>query len=501
MPKASKLAPLLLLTAAALAREASAQQMRLDCIIGKCLRVWSQCVAFRGDGDHANDPSAPVAYRGNATFEMDSDGDFMTRHYDFDSKMTYVAGKTRVTVNLESSRAGSLPAAKYSSVFDEKCGAPSVSGAPYSSEGVALGALRADFQDNADGTAKSSVTIDKLVDYDKAASMRLFDDAGRPLACCDLVPPRPDLPDDWSATIEANINNRGYSISRREHHSARHNAVRIETVRNWDRTVVITHVGNDTKYVIHVNDTFPDGHCVMDSLDGRAKTRIEGSDHHMRSTASMFHWVSSDGGAADEYVPGRHDVRGIDCEKWQRSFSIPASGKAPTNPASASAQPPSSRDPYLLEFYFPFTHWRNDKSDHHRMLKRITLTKNSTDTQKRVYHVYDFVAFTPYLDAVDGAALFDHCRSFPGMDTCGCVPQALACSSGGSGYSAGAVAGAAVGSVLGVLLLAGVGLFACGRLGGGPLSKLHLNPIARGQALFSPFGTARAGTELELNGA
>ena len=32
-----------------------------ECIIGKCLRVWSQCVSFEGDGLYAGEPSAPVA--------------------------------------------------------------------------------------------------------------------------------------------------------------------------------------------------------------------------------------------------------------------------------------------------------------------------------------------------------------------------------------------------------------------------------------------------------
>ena len=39
------------------------------------------------------------------------------------------------------------------------------------------------------------------------------------VACCDLVPPIPDFPTEWSATVEANIVNQGYTYVQKETYS------------------------------------------------------------------------------------------------------------------------------------------------------------------------------------------------------------------------------------------------------------------------------------------
>ncbi len=66
-----------------------------------------------------------------------------------------------------------------------------------------------------------------LVDYDRALSVVLHEGgastgyapaaAGSRAACCDLVPNLPDLPDDWSATIECNFGgDKAYTLVRQE---------------------------------------------------------------------------------------------------------------------------------------------------------------------------------------------------------------------------------------------------------------------------------------------
>ena len=58
-----------------------------------------------------------------------------------------------------------------------------------------------------------------LIDYDSTQSLTLFD-GEREVACCNLVPPFPDFPTEWSATVEANIVNDGYTYVQRELYSA-----------------------------------------------------------------------------------------------------------------------------------------------------------------------------------------------------------------------------------------------------------------------------------------
>jgi len=42
------------------------------------------------------------------------------------------------------------------------------------------------------------------------------------VACCDLIPPFPDFPTEWMATVEANIINQGYTYVQRETYSEAH---------------------------------------------------------------------------------------------------------------------------------------------------------------------------------------------------------------------------------------------------------------------------------------
>ncbi len=58
-----------------------------------------------------------------------------------------------------------------------------------------------------------------LIDYDSTQSLLVFDGENE-VACCDLIPPFPDFPSEWSVTVEANILNDGYTYVQREIYSA-----------------------------------------------------------------------------------------------------------------------------------------------------------------------------------------------------------------------------------------------------------------------------------------
>ena len=88
-----------------------------------------------------------------------------------------------------------------------------------------------------------SATFPFLVDYDAAGSVVLYaDDAGTggedatpsssspavPLACCSLSPPPPDFPEEWSAVIEANVRDKGYTMVVRQLYSASNKKVRLD---------------------------------------------------------------------------------------------------------------------------------------------------------------------------------------------------------------------------------------------------------------------------------
>ena len=89
-----------------------------------------------------------------------------------------------------------------------------------------------------------SATFPFLVDYDAAGSVVLYaDEDGEngdgassstttnsvvPLACCNLIPPPPDFPEEWSAVIEANVRDKGYTMVVRQLYSASQKKVRLD---------------------------------------------------------------------------------------------------------------------------------------------------------------------------------------------------------------------------------------------------------------------------------
>jgi hypothetical protein len=54
------------------------------------------------------------------------------------------------------------------------------------------------------------------------------------VACCDMIPPFPDFPTEWRATVEANIINQGYTYVQRETYSEAHVRL-LATVYRPDR--------------------------------------------------------------------------------------------------------------------------------------------------------------------------------------------------------------------------------------------------------------------------
>ena len=95
--------------------------------------------------------------------------------------------------------------------------------------------------------AAASATQPWLVDYDRALSVILHEGppatgyapgaAGARAACCDLVPLLPDLPPEWSATVEANIGDKAYTMVRQEFYSEVLNMAAIVQHANLGRCV------------------------------------------------------------------------------------------------------------------------------------------------------------------------------------------------------------------------------------------------------------------------
>jgi len=290
-----------------------------------------------------------------------------------------------------------------------------------------------------------NVTREYLADYDRAASVVVHIPGGTRALCCNLAPALPKLPDTWSATIEANINNfdagsnLSYTMLRKEwyRYHAETNSLRIDEHSAYSRQTRLMNTAEERLVTMHRNDTFPDGICRDHPLQSRMSSFLtRGSSHTIKSTAEMF---SFEGDAPDEYhgITASHEyVRGVPCEKWTRNVTM-------------------GTKKYTYEFFFPVSSWMIRRESYHRMLWRVVVKSDNGFRGQPVLHFYDFVDMVPYVEDME---VFNPCnvyntgKPFAGNCTCGRIgsPAPAPASWGGGGGSgeegmkAGEVAGLSI---------------------------------------------------------
>jgi hypothetical protein len=288
-----------------------------------------------------------------------------------------------------------------------------------------------------------NVTREFLADYDRAASVVVHIADGTRILCCNLAPALPKLPDTWSATIEANINNfdagsnLSYTILRKEWYHAETNNLRIDEHSAYSRQTRMMNTVEERLITMHRNDTFPDGSCSDHPLQSRMSRFLTrgGTDHTIKSTAEMF---SFEGDAPDEYhgITASHEyVRGVACEKWTRNVT-------------------RGTKKYVYEFYFPVSSWMIRYESYHRMLWRVVVKSDEGFRGQPVLHFYDFIDMVPFIEDME---VFNPCNVYntgkPLAGNCSCgrigapAPPPASWGGGGSGeegMNAGEVAGLSI---------------------------------------------------------
>ncbi len=288
-----------------------------------------------------------------------------------------------------------------------------------------------------------NVTREFLADYDRAASVVVHIADGTRILCCNLAPALPKLPDTWSATIEANINNfdagsnLSYTILRKEWYHAETNNLRIDEHSAYSRQTRMMNTVEERLITMHRNDTFPDGLCSDHPLQSRMSRFLTrgGTDHTIKSTAEMF---SFEGDAPDEYhgITASHEyIRGVACEKWTRNMT-------------------RGTKKYVYEFYFPVSSWMIRYESYHRMLWRVVVKSDEGFRGQPVLHFYDFIDMVPFIEDME---VFNPCNVYntgkPLAGNCSCgrigapAPPPASWGDGGSGeegMNAGEVAGLSI---------------------------------------------------------
>jgi len=283
----------------------------------------------------------------------------------------------------------------------------------------------------------------------------------------------PSIPDEWTATIEANIVNKNYSIHMDEWHDQINDRGRVDifSYREHGMTSSIYDFANQVYY--HTNTSG----CFWGSTDRISGfnflTTHTGGSTHLTTTQRLMALASN---ATHAYV-GTGSVRGILCDMWETNVTCAYSNSSYTDPCDMN---------YTLRWFFSEAHWTiPENSEAVRVPVRIDLSGQkmlrydwSTRTVRdppiltEIYHVYDYVKFQPGTpDPADferpcgqTCASDDAEWSTESLSATSCPEICETFSSSDGDWSSSSVGGLAFGMVLVGALIGAGGLFVFSRL-------------------------------------
>ncbi|DBA67752.1 TPA: hypothetical protein ACH3X2_001336 [Trebouxia sp. C0005] len=347
----------------------------------------------------------------SATIEMDSGATFAD-NFLIDNRNTWEAGLTRVNVSVAvqaASGSGISTMIVPSSITAQLHDLPCTVGQTFSNSSLY-------YQTNQttdanftialhNGAGANSTTLPYLVDYDSTQSMVIVNAAGQYIACTAMTPPLPDFPDEWSATVESNIVNKGYTFTMNQYYSLSQNKVRVDLHSNGTDRVLIQDFNASTLTILtEANSTYPHGYCSSQNIPNFVSNRFTDNETSLLLSTAEFLRFNVDR-ADTVFVPGHVNVRGIPCEEWTQYANV-------ANETGAS---------YNVSFYFPVSQWLTAREDYHRLLTQIALTGMRNGSA--VSHFYNYVNFRAETQA---EAVFDACALAPKGENCNCTSADLA---------------------------------------------------------------------------
>jgi hypothetical protein len=351
----------------------------------------------------------PVA---NASLELD-DGPTYSNNFKIDNRLTWQAGTTRLNVSiglgyLQAVLTPQFPAQLWAVLYTPACSSSMDTSlrSMYQqdpTEGNTT-AVMAPLYFNVSNYANASVTVPFLVDYDSAQSVVFFQTNGNPVACVNLRPPFPDFPDEWVATVEANIINKGYTFAMREYYSATRNNVRLDLHSNGTDTVLFQDYNASKITIVRgANSTYPHGVCSARDMNANFSSFATDSNNSLLSTSEFLRFTVN--GTSATYVPGHFSVRGIECEVWMQNMT-------------------GTNYSFNTYFYFPVSQWLVAREGYHRLLAMISVngTRNSSGSLNFTEHEYHFVNMRPDITTDE---IFDPCIVAPKGENCNCTAADL----------------------------------------------------------------------------
>ncbi|GBG81222.1 hypothetical protein CBR_g31894 [Chara braunii] len=241
----------------------------------------------------------------------------------------------------------------------------------------------------ADGEISMSSERPFVVTFDEAKSVsvkvRRVDD-WEVIACCDLIPRFPDIPDEWTVTIESNLVKQRNTVYKTEFYSASRQKLRVDQEINRRRQ--ISFVDLNTR---EIQQVLPNSTCIsLNSSDVEYGT-IEYGFLGPVSTLDFFRTLV--GLQKFEYIPSKQNVRGVDVEEWRGKY-----------------QEPGGITTYNISLYFAADTWEVNDNMYRRDLKRIHVGDAGAfgNDPEGVEQYHEFFQMRPVI-ASDPDTVFDPC--------------------------------------------------------------------------------------------
>eukprot|EP01025_Chloroclados_australasicus_P069874 TRINITY_DN993_c0_g1_i10.p1 TRINITY_DN993_c0_g1~~TRINITY_DN993_c0_g1_i10.p1 ORF type:complete len:510 (+),score=44.13 TRINITY_DN993_c0_g1_i10:30-1559(+) len=233
-------------------------------------------------------------------------------------------------------------------------------------------------------------------------SAGLADESGSLLVCCELQPVFPTFPDTFSAVVEANILEKGFSIIVYEYYSYEDDKVRQDSASFQGDIVTIQDFDFNIRHMMYMpNVSEPNGYCEDASFRETEQTLFIQENGHVVNS-KQFLLLSRDAEIRYEEEVPPPVIRGVPCEKWSYDFSLNGTGFM------------GIKGSYTVEMYFAHVYWRIARNVGTRQLMRIKLLGQG-DTQ--VEHIYEYIDFKPYIEPY---VKFEPCDILPKGRNCNC---------------------------------------------------------------------------------
>jgi len=197
-------------------------------------------------------------------------------------------------------------------------------------------------------------------------------------------PVLPTLPDRWQVTVEATIVNKDYTMTQHEVYDYPNNRIHLTT--RSPRSKLTTHTLKMLDLGLALTwsgDVNPPTDCVgKPAFHSDDNTNfMAAADGHLRASADFLDFGKN--GQTEVYL-GSKTVRGIECDAWLSTGSIPNYGW------------------WNLTYYFVASDWSVHGSVHEEIdsvpVRAELVGAKTSDPAHTYHHIYEFVGWVPHSD-------------------------------------------------------------------------------------------------------